>query len=304
MYVILIAIVIFGLSQEPTKAHESNGASKANGTKITKQTKGTQKIDHQAANEPPIPSEVTIGTQYNMESIPHDDHAQVADKERNEQDLKIQGQLALFTGLLVLVGLLQLGALVWQACVFNEHKAKFDELAKAATSNATAALLHAKAIINAERPWMLVEYEYRKTQELEGIGFYAINKGETPAEIVEAHFEQEILPYIPDELPIPPIYRTPIFIPKRGDNLIVNEERWNLNPVPIHPESWIDNSMKRDAVENAREFVYFYGVIVYRDMLHDSSDPSGLHYTRFCFVYDFFVKALLPTGPNDYRQKK
>jgi hypothetical protein len=106
MYVILIAIVIFGLSQGPAKRPESKGPSKANGAEIAKQTQSTDKGDHQAANARLVPSEVTIGTQYNMESIPHDDHAQMADKERDEQDLKIQGQLALFTGLLVLVGLL------------------------------------------------------------------------------------------------------------------------------------------------------------------------------------------------------
>jgi hypothetical protein len=169
---------------------------------------------------------------------------------------------------------------------------------------AEAALLNAKAVINAERPWMLVEYEWQKVEKLEGIGFYAINKGETPAEIVEAYFESQILPYISDNLPVPPNYKSPIFIPRRGDNLIVKEEKWGLNPVPIHPESWIDNCMKRDAVESAREFVYFYGVIVYRDMLHESTAESGLHYTRFCFCYDVFMKALLPTGPQDYRQKK
>jgi hypothetical protein len=171
-------------------------------------------------------------------------------------------------------------------------------------ATADAALLNAKAVINAERPWVLVEDQWQKTHGLEGIVFYAINKGDTPAEIVEAYFEREILPYIPDNLPSPPLYKSAILIPKRGDNLLVKGETWELNPVPIHPESWIANSMKRDVVENAREFVYFYGVIVYRDMLHESTDEAGLHYTRFCFVYESFLKVLLPSGPQEYRQKK
>jgi hypothetical protein len=191
---------------------------------------------------------------------------------------------------------------IWAACIaigtLKQIRAETEHSGKLAK----AALLHAQAVINAERPWMLVEYEWKNTEGLEGIGFYAINKGETPAEIVEAYFERKILPCIPDKLPIPQ-YKSPILIPKRGDNLMVKGERWDLNPVPIHPESWIDNSMKREGVTNAMEFLYFYGVIIYRDMLHESTDEAGSHYTRFCFVYDVFLKTLFPTGPREYRQK-
>jgi hypothetical protein len=41
-----------------------------------------------------------------------------------------------------------------------------------------------------------------------------------------------------------------------------------------------------------------------RDMLHDSSDEAGLHYSRFCFNYNVFIKTLFPSGPQEYRQKK
>ncbi len=193
---------------------------------------------------------------------------------------------------------------IWAARIAIGTLEQIREETKHSGELTKTALLHAQAVINTERPWMLVEYEWQKTEGLEGIGFYTINKGETPAEIVEAYFERDILPCIPDKLPIPPQYKSPILIPKRGDNLMVKGERWDLNAVPIHPESWIDNSMKRDAVSNALEFVYSYGVIIYRDMLHESSDNAGLHYTRFCFVYNVFLKTLFPTGPLEYRQKK
>jgi hypothetical protein len=175
--------------------------------------------------------------------------------------------------------------------------------ARAASKTADAAAMNAQAVINAERPWILIEHEWRKIEDLEGLVFYAVNKGATPAEIVEAHFEREIMPYIPDKLPLPPLYKSTVLIPRRGDNLIVKNETWDLNEVPIHPESWINNMMKRDTIANATDFVYFYGVIVYRDMLYKSTDKSGLHYTRFCFVYDVFLKALFPSGPQEYREK-
>jgi hypothetical protein len=175
-------------------------------------------------------------------------------------------------------------------------------LAAAANRSAEAALLNAQALINVERPWMLIEYEERMDAELKGYSFYAINKGETPAEIVEAYFERDILDCIPDNLPLPPRYRSPIPIPKRGDNFILKDEKWYLN-VAVHIESWLENSMKRDAVMNAREFPYFYGVVVYRDILHEGTDKTGMHYSRWCFVYNPFFKTLIPTGPQEYRNK-
>jgi hypothetical protein len=169
---------------------------------------------------------------------------------------------------------------------------------------ADAALLNAKAVINAERPWILVEYEWQKIEDLEGYLFFAVNKGKTPGEIVEAHFKPEILDNIPDKLALPPpSLNAPIFIPRRGDNLIVHNETWNLNPVPIHPESWINNEMKRDDVMNDTSFAYFFVDIVYRDLLRPKDDPEGIHHTRCCFVYDAFQKTIRPTGPSEYRHK-
>lgn len=175
-------------------------------------------------------------------------------------------------------------------------------LATTAQLSAEAALLNAQAVINAERPWMLIDYEDRAIGELKGFSFYAINKGETPAEIVEAYFERDILECIPDDLPLPPRYRSPIPIPKRGDNFILKDEKWYLN-VAVDVESWIDNSMKREAVMNSREFPYFYGVVIYRDILHDGTDKTVTHHSRWCFVYNPFFKALIPSGPREYRSK-
>lgn len=173
-----------------------------------------------------------------------------------------------------------------------------------AKKSADAALLNAKAVINAERPWLLVECEWRKVDKLEGYVFYAINKGKAPAEVIEAHFKPEIIDCIPDDLPLPPpALNAPIQIPRRGDNLIVQSETWEFTPAPIHPESWIDNWMKREDVMNVVAFPYFFGEIVYRDLLRPPSDNEGLHRTRCCFVYDAFLKTIRPTGPSEYREK-
>jgi hypothetical protein len=173
-----------------------------------------------------------------------------------------------------------------------------------ADKSTDAAMLNAQAVINAERPWLLIEYEWRKIDKLEGYVFYAVNKGETPAEIIEAHFKPEILNCIPDNLPIPPpTLNAPIFIPRRGDNLIVQTEQWPLNPAPIHPDDWATNVGKGEEVMNAEAYPYFFGVIVYRDLLRPIGDVAGLHRTRCCFVYNPFLKTIIPTGPSEYREK-
>jgi uncharacterized protein HemX len=67
--------------------------------------------------------------------------------------LEIQRKLAKFTKYLVWVGLLQALILAGQAVLFfqqkkimEEHKTKFNELAKAANSNAEAAILQVRAM--------------------------------------------------------------------------------------------------------------------------------------------------------------
>jgi hypothetical protein len=198
----------------------------------------------------------------------------------------------------------QLSEISQQTTSLQEYVTETKKIAQTSVDSARAALLNAQAVINAERPWILVEYEWAEIEGLEGVRFYAVNKGKTPGEMIEAYFEKVILPIIPDTLPLPPQYKSPILIPRRGDNLILTDEIWEFTPVPIHIESWIANEAKRDEVKNATEFAYFYGVIRYRDMLHMPDDENGMHYTRFCFTYNPFLGGTIsPTGPSEYRQK-
>ncbi|MGB7148892.1 MAG: hypothetical protein WBD45_07040, partial [Terriglobales bacterium] len=209
-----------------------------------------------------------------------------------------------YTGLLVIAGFVTAALICWQARETRRSVQAIRESLPHQEATAKAALLNAQAVINAERPWILIEYEWRKVEGLEGYLFFAVNKGKTPADIVEANFESVILNCIPDDLPLPPpTMNSPIFIPRRGDNLIVQGETWYLNQVPIHPESWIRNQMKLDEVMEAKAFPYFFGEIVYRDAIRPKGDEEGLHLTRCCFSYDAFMKLIRPTGPQEYRHK-
>jgi hypothetical protein len=101
-----LAIIIFGLAQQPAKTS--------------------------------VPEKTNAAVQ--TEAALH------ADQKPSGEDLKVQHQLARFTGLLVLVGFLQLIALVGQACLFfrqarimGQHRVSLEQLAEAASDNAKAA---------------------------------------------------------------------------------------------------------------------------------------------------------------------
>jgi len=98
-YLAFVAIIIVGLAQEPTKAPEGKGASKGNSAKVAEHTQSTNKGDHPATNTSPASSNPTISKQNNVEPALHDDHTQASGNETTKQDLKIQRQLSLFTGL-------------------------------------------------------------------------------------------------------------------------------------------------------------------------------------------------------------
>jgi hypothetical protein len=102
----LIAILILGLAQPPAKT--------------------------------PVPNKTNTSLQ--TEATSH------ADQKPSSEELRIQEQLTRFTGLLVVVGFLQLLALVGQAFLFlrqarimGQHRVSLEQLAEAASDNAKAA---------------------------------------------------------------------------------------------------------------------------------------------------------------------
>jgi hypothetical protein len=322
-------IAIFGVLQVP-----SNKDSAKNHSAVTSQTSAPadtqQKSTGAADQRVPVPSQRI------------DSPSAAAKTEQSRDDVEIQRQLAKYTKNLVWVGIAQAVVLagtlvvIWrQSKLMKTHADHLKSLADAAESNtiaaggqlkamqdqigqmessgkqtdkiieatqksADAALLNAQAVMNAQRAWILVEA--KRWDNPKGFYFEAVNKGDTPAEILSAYVEHEFVQGVPDDLRIPPHYHHPVLIPVRGDNFLVRDEEWALVP-PADPESWIDHHGKREAVMNASEFLCFYGEVNYRDTLRSADDKAGIHYTRWCFVYDVFLKIMVASGPQQYRAK-
>jgi hypothetical protein len=184
--------------------------------------------------------------------------------------------------LLVLVGIVGIGVAV---CT----QKKIERQTKAGETAAEAALLNVKALITSERPWLLVSIEpiqrnagmIRSLSDTADYEVRAVNRGNTPAELVEGHCSIELQP-IPDFIPAANLH-DPIFAPK--DNLTVQDQSFLIRPV--------DTSMfSEKSMEGTNPKLWHaYGKLSYWDTFRDRSDQRNQPYvTQWSFTYDPFRK--------------
>jgi hypothetical protein len=283
----LIAIVVFGLSQQPTKPPEGkDDPAKGGSVRVT---------DHASADKDNKPT---------VQAPPAPDN----------EELKTQEDLARFTKALVIVSFLQFAALIVQAGLFfrqtrimDQHRVHLEKLAIAASDNAIAAkegaeaanknaefsklnaeateksadaakasadaaLLNARAVINSERPWMIIELTPIPGVPKEGyVVFRAWNRGRTPAEILAYqgnffyHGHDEQFKPDPTFKPLETRYRVCI---SPGNSIEIYGFSLTGSLPPDHWE-WM---------QKERKYMYFYGNIVYRDLISNEE-----HESRFCY---------------------
>lgn len=193
--------------------------------------------------------------------------------------------LVVATCLLVLVGGFQI-AFLWHTV-------------NAARKNAEAALLNAKALINTERPWLVVTWGSSTPYYPGTFLFGCKNRGNTPAKVISMSATYLFIDK-PENLPVPPDYSSAATMPDLpfkvgGDEFDIGNG--------INVWSIIKNSGKEDLVNTSREFLVYYGNVVYRDTFFPDSSPEGCHETRWCFVYHAAGdKKLTRSGPEAYNR--
>jgi hypothetical protein len=192
---------------------------------------------------------------------------------------------------LFILGIPSLVALLWQA--------QQTKLAAIATKIAAeAALKNAQAVIDAERPWMMIETNYQRVLDYPMYTFRFVNRGRSPAEIVNTYSEFRTVPVLEaDDLPSQPNYgkfaapewevvHHHWYIPGEGfeiysfDCRVIGE---------MDPDRW-------KAIQGLKIRLYFIGVVRYRDTL-----SAEIHESRFCYVAG--SHALLPFGPTSAYNK-
>ncbi len=171
--------------------------------------------------------------------------------------------------------------------------------AAAAAESAQAALLHAQAIVQSERPWILIAAEPSEGVENSFV-VTATNRGRTPAHIVALADEVRIeadearLPSTPTyahgepSAPMVPIYLLPgestgIKTFSRGDvrALCATEERFQK-------------------VENWEEKIFLYGKVIYEDLIAPAGQQT--HETAWCcwYIHGRQKSGMVMAGPAGY----
>lgn len=162
---------------------------------------------------------------------------------------------------------------------------------RAAKNSADAALLNAQAVINAERPWIIVEI--RQPYMGKDYDFSGRNCGRTPAEIISISARTTSAA---DEFSLPPQpeYGTAIlahrkFIPPRGTFEVYH----------FSGDMLVNQSPERDDIRASRKRLIVYGNVRYLDVLAQRE-----HETRFCYWFAPVEPfgSMLVGGPEGYNQ--
>ena len=154
---------------------------------------------------------------------------------------------------------------------------------------AKGAFLNAQAVINAERPWLLVTLEEVSGP---GTGFIirAKNKGRTPAMIVSARIGCAVAENV-EKLPGKPPYGDGSLV---QDHIVIPEDEPSVG--------WFDlstlNKMTGNEAAGIEGQTFVFGIVLYRDLLDLSQTKP--HETRWIYAYYHprgdFGDSVLPAG--------
>jgi hypothetical protein len=166
--------------------------------------------------------------------------------------------------------------------------------------SAEATFLNAQAVINSERPWLVVTW--RSDHEVSGLfRFGCRNQGNTPAKVISVSAKASFVDNL-NALTIPPDYSSAAVLPDL--NLIVHDDSFPIGH-GLNPESFVQTSGKKmSLIVDSREFLVYYGNVVYRDTLYTDSSADGLHETRWCFVYQpgREIRKFVRLGHEEYNR--
>lgn len=189
-----------------------------------------------------------------------------------------------------------------------------ERAAQSAKESSDAALLNAKAIINAERPWLFIEIKTTAHPPVhpgvvpEHMNFCVNfrNWGKTPAEVVG--FDQH-LDCTKDtmDLPSPPGYSLEgqVMVHTR---MVPPGESWENPGEPcFSPHTFLVDDQWKDIRNSQKRFMY-WGRIQYRDLIEESKTihelkkdrPITIHETCFCYFWSPPLNEFLVAGPVGY----
>ena len=176
-----------------------------------------------------------------------------------------------------------------------------EEAAQAANSAAQAALIHAEAIVRAERPWLLVTAEPTPNVQ-NSFTIIASNRGRSPARL-ESCLHQVISA------------AGEAYLPKKPDFKLAKESAEAESAILLPGEFITITTFSRDEVkdfcqtderlkqvEDWTEKIYLCGRLTYRDLI--APPEQQLHTTGWCcwYIHGRQKSGMVIAGPGAYNQ--
>jgi hypothetical protein len=187
--------------------------------------------------------------------------------------------------------------------------------ADAARDSAKTALLNARAIINAERPWLFIEIKtIADPRDMPGITPKSMafsvkfkNWGKTPAEIVGFDHHPDCRDNT-DDLPLPPTYSLDGEV-MAHTRMVPPGETWCPPEDYFRPDTFLVGDQWTEIRHSKKRFIY-WGRIQYRDLIEESKTihelkrdgPVTIHETCFCYFWSPRLNEFLITGPLGYNK--
>jgi hypothetical protein len=171
--------------------------------------------------------------------------------------------------------------------------------ASAASVSAQAALLNAQAIIDSERPWLLISVEPSMGAENTFI-VMVTNRGRTPASIV-AIAEQLRIAIDESHLPSSPEYDNAEPTPPLVPIILLPGESSGIKQFSREEAQGVCDSEERfKRVANWDEKIFLFGKIVYRDLI--GPVDRQIHETSWCcwYIHGRQKSGLVIAGPPGY----
>lgn len=186
-----------------------------------------------------------------------------------------------------------------QTAAVQETASTAAAAANAAAETAQAALLHAQAILNAERPWILVTAEPARGVE-SSFEITATNRGRSPATITSA-FDQVLFAadeaHLPEALELKPAESAARFVPI----ILLPGESATLKSIRREDVKGLcESEEKFKSVESWEERLFLCGKVAYNDLIAPAGKEA--HETRWCcwYIHGKQRSALVPAGPAGY----
>lgn len=172
-------------------------------------------------------------------------------------------------------------------------------LAQAALESASAARMNAQAILDADRPWILITVE-PSPQAKNAFRIVATNRGRSPAEIIVTAdrigivADENLLPESPEFTKEKTLAVPAVLLP--GESTVVQ-------PFSREDVKWVcktEESLRR--IELWQDSIFLYGRLIYRSLLVPHNSPS--HQIDWCckYIHGESASSLVIGGPPAYNK--